>query len=147
MYCSLLSLRAIFQQLALLQRGGLVLVLVGAKSMHLTCFFSSSSATEHKFRLGHDGRFFLMMLKRAGCSRTNHHQFIPYMSKDITDHAQVYQLVKKILRNAFDWLHQEKPICLAMAKMYVLTIEWPEITFLAHLLDNVSQIHRSHVMT
>ena len=36
-------------------------MLVGAKSMHLTCFFSSSSATEHKFRLGHDGRFFLML--------------------------------------------------------------------------------------
>ena len=47
------------------------------------------------------------MLKRAGCSRTNHHQFIPYMSKDITDHAQVYQLVKKILRDVFDWLAEK----------------------------------------
>ena len=47
------------------------------------------------------------MLKRAGCSRTNHHQFITYMSKDITDHAKVYQLVKKILRDVFDWLAEK----------------------------------------
>ena len=47
------------------------------------------------------------MLRCAGCSRTNHNQFIPYMSKDITDHAQVYQLVKKILRDVFDWLAEK----------------------------------------
>ena len=47
------------------------------------------------------------MLRHARCSRTNHNQFIPYMSKDITNNAQVYQLVKKILRDVFDWLAEK----------------------------------------
>ena len=44
-------------------------------------------------------------------------------------------------------LHQEKPICLAMANMYFFTKKWPGMAFLACLLDNVSQIHESHAMT
>ncbi|EPS99856.1 hypothetical protein FOMPIDRAFT_1078263, partial [Fomitopsis schrenkii] len=44
------------------------------------------------------------MLKRSGRSRTNHNQFVPYMSKDVTEHATTYQLVKDILRDVFDWL-------------------------------------------
>ena len=44
-------------------------------------------------------------------------------------------------------LHQEKPICLAMANMYFFTKRWPGMAFLACLLDNVSQIHESHAMT
>lgn len=44
------------------------------------------------------------MLRRSGRSRTNHNQFVPYMSKDVTEHATTYQLVKDILRDVFDWL-------------------------------------------
>lgn len=47
------------------------------------------------------------LLKRSGRSRTNYNQFLPYMSKDVTEHAPVYQLVKKILRDVFDWLGEK----------------------------------------
>lgn len=47
------------------------------------------------------------MLKRSGCSRTNYNQFIPYTSKDVTDHSAVYQSVKTILRDVFIWLAEK----------------------------------------
>ena len=48
-----------------------------------------------------------IMLNRSGRTRTNHSQFIPYMSKDVTDHAPVYHAAKKLLHDVFDWLAEK----------------------------------------
>ena len=53
-----------------------------------------------------------IMRRRSGRSRTNHNQFLPYMSKDVSDHAQAYLAVKKMLRNVFDWLAEK--VCSAI---------------------------------
>ena len=59
--------------------------------MHLTCFFSSSSATEHKFRLGHDGRFFLMWDATAYFSRSAvKRSFDLQAIDDLSDCRRVY---------------------------------------------------------
>lgn len=60
-----------------------------------------------------------LLLTRLGRSRTNYGQFIPYVSKDITDYAAVYQAVKNILRDVFDWLQEKvRTICFAVRQSF-----------------------------
>lgn len=49
----------------------------------------------------------MLLRRRSGLSRTNYDQFIPYMSKDVSDHHAVYQAVKTILRDVFDWVSEK----------------------------------------
>ncbi|KAH9910562.1 uncharacterized protein B0H18DRAFT_860839, partial [Fomitopsis serialis] len=37
------------------------------------------------------------LMSRKGCSRTNHDQFLPYTSKDMEEHRDIYEAIKKIL--------------------------------------------------
>ncbi|KAI0708140.1 hypothetical protein C8Q72DRAFT_790818 [Fomitopsis betulina] len=77
-----------------------------------------------------------LLLTRLGRSRTNYGQFIPYVSKDITDYAAVYQAVKNILHDVFDWL-QEK------VHTIFLPIEYERLEATVSVLPdyNISAVH------
>ncbi|EPS94073.1 hypothetical protein FOMPIDRAFT_1079184, partial [Fomitopsis schrenkii] len=68
-------------------------------------------------------------------SRTNYDQFIPYMSKDVSDHHAVYQAVKTILRDVFDWVSEKLK--------EVLPLEYDRLDATASVLPdyNVSAVH------
>ncbi|KAI0728072.1 hypothetical protein C8Q72DRAFT_417787, partial [Fomitopsis betulina] len=76
-----------------------------------------------------------LFLTRLGRSRTNYGQFIPYASKDITDYAAVYQAVKNILHDVFDWLQEKLE--------GVLPIEYERLEATASVLPdyNISAVH------
>ncbi|KAH9912434.1 uncharacterized protein B0H18DRAFT_853002, partial [Fomitopsis serialis] len=44
------------------------------------------------------------LLRRANCTRTNHRQFIPYVSKDMEDHQAIYQALKNAFADMFSWI-------------------------------------------
>jgi hypothetical protein len=46
------------------------------------------------------------MMEREDVSRTNHSQMIPYLSQDAGKHKAVYDNVKTVLADLFEWLRQ-----------------------------------------
>lgn len=48
-----------------------------------------------------------LMMRRAGRSRTNHAQFLPYTSKDMADNSMVYESLKNLLDDVFMWIDQK----------------------------------------
>ena len=44
------------------------------------------------------------MMEREDASRTNHSQMIPYLSQDAGKHKAVYDNVKTVLADLFEWL-------------------------------------------
>ncbi|KAH9917570.1 uncharacterized protein B0H18DRAFT_883715, partial [Fomitopsis serialis] len=47
------------------------------------------------------------LLSRAGCTQTNHGQFLPYMSRDMEDHQTVYQSLKSVFADVFGWIDDQ----------------------------------------
>ncbi|KAH9910583.1 uncharacterized protein B0H18DRAFT_963097 [Fomitopsis serialis] len=54
------------------------------------------------------------LLSRAGCMRTNHGQFVPYVSKDMEDHQAIYQSLKNIFADVFSWIDEKLQTVLPM---------------------------------
>ncbi|EPS99927.1 hypothetical protein FOMPIDRAFT_1086346, partial [Fomitopsis schrenkii] len=48
-----------------------------------------------------------LMMNRAGLSRTNHGQLIPYTSRDITDYDAIYNDIRSVLDDVFVWLDEQ----------------------------------------
>jgi hypothetical protein len=46
------------------------------------------------------------MTEREDVSRTNHSQMVPYLSQDAGEHKAVYDKVKTVLADLFEWLRQ-----------------------------------------
>lgn len=52
------------------------------------------------------------MMSRVGPSRTNHAQMIPYISRDMKTHQDIYNALKGALADLFAWLEEKvKYIC------------------------------------
>ncbi|KAH9911423.1 uncharacterized protein B0H18DRAFT_892829 [Fomitopsis serialis] len=47
------------------------------------------------------------LLSRAGCTQTNHGQFLLYMSRDMEDHQTVYQSLKSVFADVFGWIDDQ----------------------------------------
>ncbi|KAH9924497.1 uncharacterized protein B0H18DRAFT_847061, partial [Fomitopsis serialis] len=47
------------------------------------------------------------LLSRAGCTRTNHGQFLPYMSRDMEDHQAIYQSLKSVFADVFGFIDDQ----------------------------------------
>lgn len=47
-----------------------------------------------------------LMMEREDVSRTNHSQMVPYLSQDAGKYKAVYDKVKTVLADLFEWLRQ-----------------------------------------
>jgi hypothetical protein len=45
------------------------------------------------------------LLEKEGM-RTNHGQIIPYISKDLQDHRQIYSTIARVYADLFEWVRQ-----------------------------------------
>ncbi|KAI0055056.1 hypothetical protein BV25DRAFT_1816167 [Artomyces pyxidatus] len=51
-------------------------------------------------------------LENINASRTNHSQLVPYVSKEMRDEEELYQLVKALFREVFEWINTMVATCL-----------------------------------
>ncbi|EGO04270.1 hypothetical protein SERLA73DRAFT_148853 [Serpula lacrymans var. lacrymans S7.3] len=47
-----------------------------------------------------------LMMKRKYASRTNYLQLVPYTSKEIQDHTDIYQRLKTVFADLFEWINE-----------------------------------------
>ncbi|EGO02412.1 hypothetical protein SERLA73DRAFT_158471 [Serpula lacrymans var. lacrymans S7.3] len=45
------------------------------------------------------------MLDKVGCKHTNHSQMIPYIFKDVSNNQELFQSLKVVFEELFNWIH------------------------------------------
>ncbi|EPS96417.1 hypothetical protein FOMPIDRAFT_1130348, partial [Fomitopsis schrenkii] len=79
-----------------------------------------------------------LMMNRAGLSRTNHAQLIPYTSKDVADYSTIYEKIKAVLDDVFAWIDKQVA--------HMLPSEYEHLSATASLLpDNCASAVRPFV--